>query len=749
MNRRTFNELLCLSALGTAVLPGEANGAILLAADQAPHLSEWPGQTYRRSLVDMHVPDWDPALLAKFDAADFAATISGAGFQSVMAYANSSVGLCLWDTNVGQKHGNMHGRDYFGEVMRERKRRGLRAVAYYCVIFDNWAYEYHPDWRIVPDDDSIPSHPQRYGFACPNTPYRDHTLACLRELVGKYDFEGIFIDMTLWPDVCYCTRCIEKFRSEAGVEPPRIVDWDDPLWRKFQAARQRWMLEFAHQITDTIKQTRPITVTHQYSSILHHWRFGAPLELRDAMDYACGDFYGGPAQHSLVCKTFHGLTRQRPIEFMTSRTRDLRDHSTTKPFEEIRMESLVAPLHSAAFMMIDAINVDGTVNHGLYKFLSELNVERAPFEPFLGGDLLADVAIYFDKESVYNPNEQNKRVGRLRELESNPHLDAVVSMARILRESHIPFGVVTNANLDQLANYRAVLLPTVFEMTAAQAEQFRAFVQEGGVLYSSGPSSLDRLNAGGPRFLLEDVFGVRYLGTLGGPVEKLQGGAGRSEAGEVTSEAWRSSWTYLSPQDDALRKLLSPQTELSHAGPMVKVAALPGAQVLATVTLPFAPPALGRPIGSHFGAIHSNPPNPTPGRDPGIVSNSFGKGRAVWVAAPIELSSEAVNTRLIAALVRTALPAPYHFEVETHPSVEMTLFHQKDKKRLLAGLLTMQDQLPAFPVNAKVRVQAPGQVTAVLRLPDRKPLNFTAGTPYVEFELEPFNSLSMALIEYD
>ena len=32
------------------------------------------------------------------------------------------------------------------------------------------------------DDDSIPSHPQRYGFACPNSPYRDHTFACSREL---------------------------------------------------------------------------------------------------------------------------------------------------------------------------------------------------------------------------------------------------------------------------------------------------------------------------------------------------------------------------------------------------------------------------------------------------------------------------------------------------------------------------------------------------------------------------------------
>jgi hypothetical protein len=120
----------------------------------------------------------------------------------------------------------------------------------------------------------------------------------------------------------------------------------------------------------------------------------------------------------------------------------------------------------------------------------------------------------------------------------------------------------------------------------------------------------------------------------------------------------------------------------------------------------------------------------------------------VWVAAPIELSAEAVNARLIASLVRTALPAPYHFEVETHPSVEMTLFHQKDQKRLLVGLLTMQDELPAFPVSAKVRVQSPGKVTAVLRLPDRKPLKFTAGTPYVEFDLEPFNSLSMAVVEY-
>jgi hypothetical protein len=751
MNRRTFNELVGLGVLGSVARPHEARAQQSAAAEIPARIPRWPDETYRRSLIDMHVPDWDPVLLSKFDPVDIVKTIAGAGFQAMTAYANSHVGLSYWRTKIGQMHRNMKDRDFFGEMVQERKRYGLHAVAYYSLIFDNWAYEYHPDWRMVPDDDSIPSHPQRYGFACPNSPYRQHALACLRELAGNYDFDGIFLDMVFWPDVCYCAHCTERFRNEAGAEPPRIVDWDDPTWRKFQAGRQRWMLEFARFITRAIKETRPITVVDNFAPAFHDWRAGMPLEAREAMDYASGDFYGGAAQHSLVCKTFTGLTPHRPMEFATSRTRDLRDHATTKPYEEIRKESAVAPLHSAAFLMIDAINLDGTINHSQYDFLAKLNAERAPYEPYYGGDLLADVAIYYDKESVYNPNEQKKRVGLLRAIENCPHLDAVVGWTRILREAHIPFSVVTNANLDQLKNYRAILLPNVLEMTAEQAGQFRKFVEAGGVLYASGPSSLDRFDKNGPRFLLEDVFGVRYTGTVGEKLGGSEGGAGGSFSGEATPEAWRTSWTYLSPKDDAVQKLIWPQKEFSFPGPMLKTMVLPGAEVLATITLPFAPPAQGKPIGSRFGAIHSNPPALTPGTDPGIVWNTFGKGKAVWVAAPIETSSEAVNARLVGALLKRLLPGPYQFEVDTHPSVEMTLFHQVEKKRLLAGLLTMQLQLPALPVNATVRVQVPSgkKVTAVVHVPDRKPLKFKTAGAYVQFDLEPFNALSMALVEYE
>ncbi|MCE5306152.1 MAG: hypothetical protein LLG20_00770, partial [Acidobacteriales bacterium] len=108
---------------------------------------------------------------------------------------------------------------------------------------------------------------------------------------------------------------------------------------------------------------------------------------------------------------------------------------------------------------------------------------------------------------------------------------------------------------------------------------------------------------------------------------------------------------------------------------MIQVKAQPGTEVPATVTLPFVDPAVGRVIGSRFAAIHSNPPALTAGTDPAVVV----KGRTVWVAAPVESSSEAVNAKLFLALLDRILQRPYHLEVDTHPAVEATLFHQPER----------------------------------------------------------------------
>jgi hypothetical protein len=734
MDRRTFNKLVSGATFGS-VAP--RLGGVALAGgvdDGAKFSTQWPSQVYRRLLIDTHIPDWDPLFLSRLDPAECVDTVARAGFQLLMPYTNSCVGLALWRTKVGQMHANLHGRDMFGEIVSECRRRGVHTAAYFIVTRDNWAAETHPAWRLQPATGNSRILENRYGQTCPNTPYREYAYACLREIVGNYPIEGVFIDMTFWRSACYCVSCTERYRAEYKAEPPRTIDWDDPAWRQFQRARQRWMLEFAQGLTDAIKRVRPITVYHNQAVILDSWTAGQSPAIAETCDYLGGDLYDGPTFYSLVSKIFDGLTRTRPFEYMTSRVDPgLADHVSQKSLAKLRQDAYAATLHCAALTTIDAVNPDGTLNPEVYKLLGKVNEERALYEPFLGGELQADVAIYYDQESMYDPTKNRVHVGDFvgwegaGEKGNCPHRDALQGWAKVLREGHIPYGVVTNVNLDQLKKYRAVIVPHVLEMTAEQAAKFRDFVQQGGVLLASGPSSLDRFDRSGPRFLLEDVLGVRYLGTMGTKV------------------------TYLTPKDEQVRKVIWPQDHLNHNGPMIHAEALSGATVLATVTLPWVAPEAGHSIGSHFAAVHSNPPAATPGTTPALVVNSFGRGRAVWLAAPIETGRPEANPALLLHLLKQALPGPYKFEAETHRSVEVTLFRQADQKRLLVGLLSMQDQLPAIPVEATVRVLAPEgkTVQGVYRLPDRKPVQFAPAGAYQQFHLDPFDMFAMLLIEHD
>jgi hypothetical protein len=305
-------------------------------------------------------------------------------------------------------------------------------------------------------------------------------------------------------------------------------------------------------------------------------------------------------------------------------------------------DTMIPTLHAGSYLLIDAIKPNGTLNHGAYELIGRVNRAHDPYEPYLGGELVADVVIYYDKESLYDPAENGLHVSEVFPVEAFggprkhafdhgptknlPHLDAVVGCAKILQEAHIPFGVVTNVTLDQLPRYRAVLVPSVFELTSEQAEQFRKFVAGGGVLYASGPSSLDRFERFGS--IPSELFGIQYSGTIG------------------------TLTTYLTPCDEALKKVIWPQENLTFPGPCINAIAVGSAKVLATVTPPIVKPEEGYTIGTHFAQIWSNPPALQPGTTAGIVVNDFGKGKTVWVAAPIESQPASVYATVVTHLQR-------------------------------------------------------------------------------------------------
>jgi beta-galactosidase GanA len=685
-------------------------------------MDKWYQRSYRRNLVDMHITDWDERFLSQFDPQHYVDTVCLAQPTAAMVYAHSHVGHCYYPTEVGHQHASLHGRDIFGQVIDGFHRRGLDVIAYYSLIYDDYSYRKNPDWRMVLASGEGAAEQSRYGICCPNSPYRDYAARHVAELCTRYRFEGIFLDMTFWPVVCYCPHCQRRFEAEVGGPLPKVINWEDPRWAAFQRRREAWLVEFAHSITDTIRRVAPqVSIQHQASTYLLGWRFGVTDRLAEANDYLGGDFYGDALQGSVVRKLFHNLSPRLPLEFMTSFCVSLQNHTAHKSVELLEAKASACLADGAAFLFIDAIDPVGTLNPATYGQMSAVFERTKPYEPFVGGDLVQDVAIYVSTEAKHDPVDNGKAVDQAGLSTKSPHVEAALCAAKTLIENHIPYGVITRSSLGQLARHKAIILPNVLTLGAEEAEALRAFVRGGGKLYASKSTSL--ITPDGTRhadFLLADVFGVSYVGET------------------------REAFTYIAPAEGATELLAgySSQWPVGLDQTQTMVHAREGAQVLGYTVLPYTDPADRR----RFASIHSNPPGIATGY-PAVVLNHYGQGQALYVTASLEGAE--IHREVFLSLLRH-LVGPLTTEADAPKAVEMTTFHQPDKQRYLVSLVNFQRDLPNIPVQGvRVRVRlGDRRATHLLLLPQEKVWPYRAVEGGVEFVAPTLETLAMFALDY-
>jgi hypothetical protein len=676
--------------------------------------SPWYKNYWRRILVDAHIPDWDVRFLSKWEPKEFVDNLERAHVSAAMIYANSHVGLCYWPTKSGAMHKGLKGRDIAGEIISECRRRGMATIAYYSLIFNNWAYVNHPEWRIIPAGPRR-WHP-RYGTCCPNSAaYQDFVTAQIEEFFSAYPVNSVFYDMTFWPELCVCPNCINRCLQDIGIKPLTEPDWANPDWLKFQRWRESCILNFAKLATDTTRRVRPeVTVTHQFSTVLYDWGNGVPFGLADYCDYLSGDFYGDAAQQSVACKAYYAISKEHSFEFMTTANVSLFDHVTLKSRARLKAQASLALAHSAPFVLIDAINPDGTQNRATYDLIGSVFEEMEKYEPFLGGEMRADVGVYFSQESKFNPGGDSSEM---------PHFQAVRGACRALQRAHIPYGLATRRNLEELSSYQVIVLPDVLLMDEKEAEAIREFVRRGGSLYASCRSgSCHKSGRALPEFLLADLLGISLLA--------------------------EGRLSFLRPVVDSLKQVLAPQDFLTHKGPCFAVKA-EGAQVLASRALPWTETGGGNAWGG-FSSIHSNPPGPV-GSEPALTRSAFGKGMCIYSAAAIEGVEEEVNVRLFAAQIRGLLQRPPWFEAEAHPSVEITYFDQPDNRRAILNAAVFQADFPNAPVDIILRARLPEGMKPkeVLLLPDGRPLEWDLiKGDCVEFRLSQVSDFAMIAVGY-
>jgi hypothetical protein len=678
----------------------------------------WYRDAYRRAVVDMHIPDWDEDFLAKFDARKYAQALVEAKAQSIVAYAQSHVGLFNYPTKVGKPHAGLGGRDVFGEIVARCHEHDIAVVAYTSLIHDRWAADNHAGWRMIAYDGKTLAAGGRHGLVCPNSPYRDYVRAFAEEIATRYDVEGVRFDMTFWPNLCYCASCRTRFDAEVGGELPRTIDWTDARWVAFQHCRERWLAEFAAIATGAVKAIRPkTTVEHQASTYPLNWMFGVTEALVPHNDFLQGDFYGDALQGSFVRKLLETLTPHRPFGYETSVKLELRDHTALKSEALLEAKASAAVADAAAFIFIDGIDPAGTIDPRPYARMGKVFGKLMPYYAQIGGERVRDTGIYYSTISKFNLSAGPRQVPQGDT--SDAHTEAAMQAARRLIGAHIPFGVVNKAMLKHLDNLQVLVLPCVNMMDEEEVALIRDFVRGGGTVYASGGSSLlDTSGTLRSDFALADVFGV-----------------------SLRKADWTPRKHYLAPTRAGRTSFgdfdaAYPAFSMGHVH---EVTAHDDAEVLATTTLPW--PAAD---GSQFSSIHSDPPWVATER-PEVVFHRFGQGRAIYCASALETVAHLGDT-FVALLGRLA--KEWRVAVKAPEFVEATLFHQADRHRYVLGLVNFPPNLPPVPISeVEVTLKLGEAVRSVRILPDGERLALRRDEKIVTFIVPRLETLALVAIE--
>ena len=649
----------------------------------------WTDKCYSRLLIDNHISDLKPGFMSRFDPERYVAMVRLAEVESAMVYACDHNGNCYYPTASGHRHRGIGDRDLFGATVAGLRSAGVTPVGYYTVVYHNHAAASWPEARIRGPHGQ--SRQGRYHWVCPNSPEARRFFRTQLLEVIAYPIAGIFIDMTFWPTVCCCASCREKFRNTANAKIPEIVNWNHPAWLQFQKFREDSLTEFAAELTAVCRAARPdLTVTHQFSPMMHGWRLGQTSGIAMASDYASGDFYGGRRQQRFAVKGFAAESTRPPFEYMTSRCVTLRDHTSTKSEAELFLHALTTLANGGAYLFIDAINPDGTLEESCYRRLRRVGRQLKPFRRMVAAHVpvpAAAVGVYFSLPGCIDPDLDGLRLteldrfgGNLDEF-PNPVRDEAVGLGEALNEIGIPYRVITDRTEDY-SGLRAIAVNRPTRLTPAEVDRLDRFVRRGGTLIVTG-------SAPG----LEEMLGIDFTGTVTGPM----------------------SYLALAPGEPGAERLIS----CSCPAPLAT--ARPGTRIRGRVTLPDFPPQ----DPDRYASIHSDPPGIATDYA-GWTQRRHGRGRTIWIYSAILGVRQASQRELARRILKHALP---RFSAAPPPAgVELTWLRSTRSRAYLLGVVNYPAELPGVPLtNLTIDIALPQgfQPRQVRRASDRKSPEYT------------------------
>jgi hypothetical protein len=642
----------------------------------------------------------------------------------------SAGGMCaFYPTEIPNHHRSefLGDKDVFGYLVEGCRKLNMAVIARvdpHCVRDED--AKAHPEWVAVDSNGQKARHmviADRW-LTCALGPCNFEFMPnVLREIVSRYQVDGIFANRWQGHITCYCESCQKNFKAASGFDAPR--NSQQRGWAEFQRWRQNRLFEVWDAWDAAVQKVNPAVRCLLNMGSVHKSEM---TQMGQRAEMVAADRQGRnvsvipPWAAGYNAKVFRSVMGNRPVAGISSIGNDdaHRWKDSVQSQAELRMWMLECIANG---MRPWVVKFCGTLyDHRWVPTVEEVYKWHA------------------DNEDVLRYKQNLARVG----LVWSPQSSQLVGNAKTeasqygiyhaLIEARIPFEMVYEQQLDEehLSPLKLLVLPNVAALSDSQCEQLKKFVTRGGSIVGTHETSLD--DETGKRrsdFGLADLFGVSY--------------SGRTVAAVKNS--------YINLEHDTKHAVLA---GLSDAGRAINTVGY----VDVKATAKFDPPPLTR-IPSYPDLPMEDVYPRQPHTDiPEVFLREVGAGRIAYFPGDIcrtfweELDPD--HGRILANTIRWTLNEPDSVSLAGLGVVDVNVWEQENSLAVHIVNLTnpmmmkgpIRELYPVGPLEIQVRLPKDRQAKAVRLLVNKAEVKFQSADGVVKLTVPKITDHEVVAVDF-
>ncbi|NGZ74449.1 beta-galactosidase trimerization domain-containing protein [Saccharibacillus alkalitolerans] len=427
----------------------------------------------RQVHLDFHTSEAIEEIGRDFSKRQFQEMLKLGRVDSITVFSKCHHGWAYHPSEANEIHPGLT-FDLLGAQIEAAHEIGVNTPVYLSAGLDEKLARRHPEWLIRDRQERTNwaadfMEPGYHQF-CMNTPYLDILAAQVREVVERYDADGIFLDIVGVRE-CYCQHCVAEIRRRGS--DPRNPDDMRALWEETYA-------RYAAAMDQAVHSPKPgLPLFHNNGHIRRGRRdlaaFNTHLELESLPTGGWGyDHFPLSARYA------QGLGMD--VLGMTGKFhQSWGEFGGFKHPNALRYEAALSLANGAGCSVGDQLHPLGMMDPATYALIGEAYAEVEAKEEWCRGAVsVADIALLSAEaaDSRFGGEQPDRKAIGL----------ADTGAVRILLEGQYLFDIVDNES--DLNGYKVVVLPDCIGITPELRKRLNDFAAEGGRILATGRSGL-------------------------------------------------------------------------------------------------------------------------------------------------------------------------------------------------------------------------------------------------------------------